>query len=155
MKGEMATTSRFVNEKKRKGPPPGFKPCAKSLSNLIPFPKGVNPNPHPGESLTVKLRRALTEGKSKEFIEATIAGAIALNPTAFREVWDRVEGKVAQPVTGPDGGPIQVLTRSLADIEREEMLLVEAIALLRGQALAQGRVIEGRAREIESHAPPS
>jgi len=29
------------------------------------------------------------------------------NPTYYRELMDRLEGKVTQPISGPDGGPIR------------------------------------------------
>ena len=33
-------------------------------------------------------------------VHSTIEGAILREPTPFREVWDRVEGKVTQPISG-------------------------------------------------------
>ena len=46
-----------------------------------------------GYSLKAELKHALKE-RRHELIEATIQGAIELQPTPFHEVWDRVEGPV-------------------------------------------------------------
>lgn len=69
-----------------------------SQKNLKPFPKGSNGGLNKrGYSLTAALKHALTnDAKRRELVESTIAGAILREPAPFREVWDRVEGKVAE-----------------------------------------------------------
>lgn len=67
-----------------------------SIKNLKPYPKGVSGNEGSGKgySLTAELKHALDKETRVRLIKATIDGAIAREPTPFREVWDRVEGKV-------------------------------------------------------------
>ncbi len=67
-----------------------------SQKNLKPFPPGVNGNPHPGHSLTLALKDALHKSPElrKQLIESLIKGAILREPTPFRELWDRHEGKL-------------------------------------------------------------
>lgn len=68
-----------------------------SLKNLKPYPKGVSGNEGSGKgySLTAELKHALKDlKKRKEFINSTIEGAIKREVTPFKEVWDRIEGKV-------------------------------------------------------------
>ena len=57
------------------------------------------------------MRRALLQGdakKARAIADALIAKAEEGDVPAFREVADRIEGKVPQPITGPEGGAIQV-----------------------------------------------
>ena len=57
------------------------------------------------------IRRVLLaeDGKKlRKLAEAMVDRAIEGDTAAAKEVHDRGEGKVAQPVTGPDGGPIQI-----------------------------------------------
>ena len=74
-----------------------------SLKNLkeAGWNAGQSGNPD-GYSLTKALKIALRNDpvRFKQLIEATIDGAIALDPAPFHEVWDRHEGKVPQPVSG-------------------------------------------------------
>ena len=75
-----------------------------SLKNLRPSWKvGQSGNPH-GYSLTSRLKDALAKPlkqPSKDapardlLIYSTLEGAIKREPTPFKEVWDRTEGKVA------------------------------------------------------------
>lgn len=67
-----------------------------SLKNLIPYKPGQNGNPKPGNSLTAQLKNALVDNPelAKQFIASTIQGAIKREPTPFRELWDRVDGKL-------------------------------------------------------------
>mgnify|MGYP001577377962 FL=1 len=71
-----------------------------SRKNLIPtqFPKGVSGNLGSGNgySLTAELKHALNKQKRMEFVNSTIEGAMLREPTPFRELWDRVEGKVPE-----------------------------------------------------------
>jgi len=78
-----------------------------SRKNLIMFPPGTNGNPHPGISLTMRLRDALRHPLKEpapdapaveHLVYATIKGALECDPssTHFKEVWDRVDGKVAE-----------------------------------------------------------
>ena len=79
-----------------------------SLANLPPtqWPKGVSGNNGGnGYSLKAELKHALRDKeKRKELIDSTIAGAILREPTPFKEVWDRVEGKLTDnlPLAGQD-----------------------------------------------------
>lgn len=68
-----------------------------SLAALLPtqWPKGVSGNNGGnGYSLTAELKHALNQQKRLEIVNSTIEGAIKREPTPFKELWDRVEGKV-------------------------------------------------------------
>lgn len=75
---------------------PGKNPNSKK--NLKPFHKGENgDHSHNGYTLTSALKDALLSKDKKkrdELILSTIEGAILREPTPFKEVWDRVEGKL-------------------------------------------------------------
>jgi hypothetical protein len=86
-----------VTEKYGRGKHPNSK------KNLIMFPPGHNGNPNPGLSLTCRLRKALLESKkepgkdasvAEQLVYSTLEGALKREPTPFREVWDRVDGKL-------------------------------------------------------------
>ena len=75
-----------------------------SLANLKPIPwqPGQSGNPH-GSSLKARLLDAmekppaqLTEDSTcvERLVPSTLEGALLREPTPFREVWDRTEGKV-------------------------------------------------------------
>ena len=98
----MTTTTKSVN---KLGDKRGLN--QNSLKNLKPYPKGVNgqiASGHtPGYSLTSRLKDALDkpleapaeDASVKDLIvHSTIQGAILREPTPFKEVWDRTEGKV-------------------------------------------------------------
>jgi len=71
-----------------------------SLEALKPhqYPKGVSGNNGGnGYSLKSELKHALTKEKRLELINSTIEGAILREPAPFRELWDRIEGKVPEP----------------------------------------------------------
>ena len=68
-----------------------------SLKALIPtqYPPGTNGNNGGnGYSLKAELKHALNKEKRLELVNSTIEGAILREPTPFKEVWDRVDGKV-------------------------------------------------------------
>lgn len=78
-----------------------------SLKNLRPFPPGTNGNRNPGYSLTQALKDALRQGGMtqkppadapawRHIVYSTLQGAYKREPTPFREVWDRLEGKVPE-----------------------------------------------------------
>ena len=61
-----------------------------------------------GWSLTSELKHTLSaKVRRKELVESTLQGAILREPTPFREVWDRVEGKLK------DTGDVNVESRVL------------------------------------------
>ena len=69
-----------------------------SLKNLKPFKPGENGDkPGQGYSLTAELKHALRD-RRKELVNSTIEGAILRETTPFKEVWDRVEGKLTDPI---------------------------------------------------------
>uniref|UniRef100_A0A6M3JXB4 DUF5681 domain-containing protein n=1 Tax=viral metagenome TaxID=1070528 RepID=A0A6M3JXB4_9ZZZZ len=84
-------------------------------------PKG---RPVKGDCLTSLLKDEIEkicpddkDGKTwKELIViATMRLAIEGNKAALKEVWERVDGKVPQAITGKDGGPLEA-TVSLLDL---------------------------------------
>jgi len=77
-------------------------PPANSLANLIPYKKGENGHKG-GYNLTERLYHSLNKPLKEPELDApageqivykTIKGAIDLVPVAFREAWDRSEGRV-------------------------------------------------------------
>ena len=72
---------------------PGQHPNSKK--NLVPFPKGHPATNIRGYSLTAALRDTLRDKKlRRKLIESTLEGALKREPTPFREVWDRVDGRL-------------------------------------------------------------
>lgn len=70
-----------------------------------------NTNATKNRPLTEVMRRALLADDGKKLralADALIDRAIAESDRAASEVFDRIEGKVPQAITGADGGPIQV-----------------------------------------------
>ncbi len=77
-----------------------------SLANLKPilWKPGESGNPK-GSSLTQRLQDAMEKplvepgagaAAGDRLVHATLQGAIDLQPTPFRETWDRTEGKVIE-----------------------------------------------------------
>lgn len=91
-------TQKRENSLKLEKYPRGKNP--KSLKNLKPYPKGVSGNEGSGNgySLTSELKHALNKETRAKLIQSTIEGAIKRESVPFREVWDRTEGKVTQPI---------------------------------------------------------
>lgn len=81
--------------------------------------KGQSPNPagRPKgtglkDLLLAEIKKINHDDKLKRtwgelVVSATIRLAIAGNSAALKEVWERIEGRVAQPITGNNGGPIE------------------------------------------------
>lgn len=75
-----------------------------------PFPKGVSGNPSGRPKLIVEFQKALLEKHYQKAIDALDKclddedGRVRM--AAIREVFDRLLGKVTQPVSGPDGAPL-------------------------------------------------
>lgn len=93
----VATSDKPLN---RLGDKRGLHP--NSLKNLKPGDNGLNHNLD-GYSLKSALKHSLNEPLKKPdkdapardlVVYSTIEGAILREPTPFKEVWDRVEGKV-------------------------------------------------------------
>ncbi len=95
-----------------------------SLKNLRPFQKGnsgnLNGRPPKDVSLTSLLKKyiettpALIDGKPNTktwrelLVETWVFASHKGNPVLFKELLERLEGKVTQPVSGEGGGPIAV-----------------------------------------------
>jgi len=52
----------------------------------------------------IPKKEKLTIGQAT--VVATIRNMMKGNAAAIREIWNRMDGKVPQPITGLDGGPI-------------------------------------------------
>ncbi len=87
----------------------------KSLKNLKQFKKGDPPKhvKSVGDvSLVAALKAYLKE--HPEEIKSLVASWIKQaheNPTALKELIERLDGKVSQPVTGAGGGPVEIIVR--------------------------------------------
>jgi len=96
---------------------PGTHPNSQKNLEATKFPKGVSGNAGSGNgySLTAALKHALKDKKLlRAFIESTIEGAIAREPTPFREVWERVDGKIPDAVntTNIDNRTVNIIVSS-------------------------------------------
>jgi len=60
-----------------------------------------NQNPD-GYSLAAALKTRLRRSPElrEQIIDSTIQGTLEREPTPFKELWDRVDGKLAQPISG-------------------------------------------------------
>lgn len=68
-----------------------------------------NRNAAKGRIWSDAVRRAVLQGdKLNELAEALIREALDGDVVALKEIGDRLEGKVAQPVTGEDG-PVELV----------------------------------------------
>ena len=80
--------------------------------------KGHSGNPN-GQSLTSLVKKLLneipnvaidkkvnTKSWRELIVQAWLVGSYKGNATLFKELLERVEGKVAQPLTGADGAPL-------------------------------------------------
>ena len=106
------------------------------------WPKGQSGLPT-GISLTAALKEALRTNdgeKRRKLIDSTLAGAILREPTPFKEVWDRVEGKVAEkgPPVNNDNRVLNiiVINQHTADLigrvgERAKKLIVGEVDAIR------------------------
>jgi hypothetical protein len=81
------------------------------------FKKGQSGNPKgrpKGESLTTKLRRVLDEGDPKHGSKAEALIAVAVSAARrgdfrfFKEIIDRMDGKVPERIAGSDGEPLRI-----------------------------------------------
>ena len=90
-----------------------------SKANLRPWKTGQSGNPagrpRNADCLTTLMRAEIEkidpddpEGRTwqEQIVLATIRLAIKGNSTALKEVWDRLDGKVAQAITGTGGEPL-------------------------------------------------
>lgn len=115
----------------------------KSLANLRPFQKGnkANPDGRPLKdcsltSLVKSLIDTVPPGEKQGrtwrqlLALAWLAGAMK-NPVLMKELLDRLEGKVSQPVTGEGGGPVKV------EIDVKQKLISELARIATGNDTAE------------------
>ena len=76
-----------------------------------------NQNAAKAKKWTAAIERALCKRSGKALVEALDEMAEKFldavekgDPAAFKELGDRLEGKPAQAITGPEGGPVQLET---------------------------------------------
>ena len=133
----MTTQTLPISQKRVK---PKRKVHPNSLKNLKPFQPGVSG--HPGRtpkdvSLTSLLKKYMEEvpevlagGKKNSktwrelLVEAWIVGAYKGNSVLFKELIDRLEGKVLLQVGGKDGGPIEF--REVTELTDEQLSAIIA-----------------------------
>ena len=143
-----------------------YQPKPASMANLIPFKPGEQHNPAPGNSLKAALLTAMRQPLVKppadapaqaHVVYATLKGAIDCEPGSehLRTIWERLEGKVAQPVTGAGGGPLVQINVMVASVLGEALTKrimagegTQAQALGNPVGPAQGPVVEGEAKEV-------
>jgi len=105
---------------KAKRKSPKYMPPPESLANLIPYPKGVSGNAGSGNgySLTSALKNKLGKPLKEPPVDApvrdhivykTLKGATELVPVAFRETWDRSDGKLVDKESGNTYNDIKVM----------------------------------------------
>ena len=90
------------------GNPKGRPPNIFYLSEIL---RSEINNPCP-PLLRKKLSAIMPEGEvltiGQAVVAATLMNMMKGNGTAINTIWDRLEGKVPLPITGSDGGPLQV-----------------------------------------------
>ncbi len=86
-----------------------------NLEKRVSWQPGESGNPT-GYSITQRFRQMMLEkcpfdSKQRTWLESLSEAGLRqalTQPIALREILDRLEGKVTQPITGEDGGPILV-----------------------------------------------
>lgn len=79
-------------------------------------PRGLNAiNAEKGKAKLIEMYLAKVVPINQVLIDKALAGDI----TAIKELHDRVYGKSMQPVTGADGGPIQIVQISGVQIKKD------------------------------------
>ena len=85
-----------------KGRPPNIRYLTEILRDEVDKP--CPPIMRKRLSGIIPKNEKLTIGQAT--VVATINNMINGNAAAIKQIWDRLDGKVPQPITGPDGGPI-------------------------------------------------
>lgn len=76
--------------------------------------KGSKPDKILRDALILELNRMTDDDDGKKvkkvsrIVHKLVESGIAGKVDAIKEIFDRVEGKPAQAITGPDGGPVQI-----------------------------------------------
>ena len=90
-----------------------------SLANLKPYAPGTNGH-QGGYSLLARLKHTMEKPLVKpsdkapvgeHIVYETLQGALAHEPTPFKEVWDRLEGKLTQDVALSGGITINLVSK--------------------------------------------
>ena len=86
-------------------------------------PKGNN-NAAKGKLWSDAIRMELAKDKQRirKLARALLDKAESGDVPALKELGDRIEGKVNQPISGPDDGPIQVTDPNRPQLTKEEWL---------------------------------
>ena len=114
-----------------------------SRANLRPFPSPGDLN-RQGKSLTLRLRESLDEPLAKpdasssvreHLVYSTLEGALKREPTPFREVWDRVDGRLQD--NPPQVQGVTVINILVRGEHMKEMLA--KVAERTGELLPAGR----------------
>lgn len=82
---------------------------------------------------TVSLPRAKKQTAKQEVVRALLLSAFTGNAQSINTIFDRIDGKIAQPIQGaddPDAPPIQIKDRDMAT---KEIARVIGFALLEAQ----------------------
>ena len=75
-----------------------------------------------GYSLTSALKHELAKDyKRTELVRSTIEGAIKREPTPFKEVWDRVEGKVPDKLLVAEVDVVFVIGKGYREKAEDEL----------------------------------
>ena len=92
-----------------------------SLANLKPFKPGESGNPAgraKGTSLSDKLRDIIEKNEGEvadALVRAAVKAALKGDFRFWQEIINRVEGKVADRVAGPDGNDLTITQRIILD----------------------------------------
>ncbi len=90
-------------------------------------PKGSRNNPFK-QALNAQLKGEGNYKKLLKIADVLIAKALDGEIAAIKEIADRTDGKPAQAVTGPNGGPVQMAVfdpTKLQDLSDEELSALE------------------------------
>jgi hypothetical protein len=113
--------STVVQIPKKRGPKPGSPGQLRSLANLKPWKKGerANPNGRPKKTLTEALIAKLGRKRAFEVATALIDTAAKGDVSAFKELADRLEGKVPQQIEVSGNVDLGVRIASARDRRRQ------------------------------------
>lgn len=109
-----------------------------------PNPKGMKPDKIMRDALMIALKRQVKNAKGQKTIQVTriaekmVEMAANGDATLIKEIFDRVDGKVAQAVTGKDGRDLFALLASadLAKLDAQHLAQFETILALLNADLA-------------------
>jgi hypothetical protein len=89
--------------------------------------KGGKPDKFMRDALILALHRTAKDGRTKQLnrvADALVGRAAEGDVPAIKEIFDRVDGKAIQQISGPEGGPIEIERPSDIELARRIAFLL-------------------------------